>query len=421
MRPSPRTAFVAVVLALSIAAVALVARGGATGLTLTGPTPIRPHPDLAPFQGLGVWVDLYDAGAWRDPAAAVETMAAHGVRTLYLETSNDSRAKAFVAPAKVADFLDAAAAHGIRVVAWYFAGFTDPTLDIARAEAAIRLRTPAGHGFSGFALDIESPAVADVAIRSQRLLQVSAALRAAAGPTYPLGAIVPSPLGLRAHHGYWPSFPWAQIAQIYDTILPMSYFTWGPPGQTGAYESIVTGARLIRAWVGNDLVPIHEIGGLAQHATAAETLGFVQAVRDSGAVGASFYSWTGMKEDQWRALAGVRPIPVGIPALPVRPGLQALGNVPGGDQTHPAAVAYDVIGQAGPRTLRFQLLGAGVSVSVDRRTVANEPAGSETAWRSLSLTIPDALLNDASRNVVTFVPTTDGAVWGVRGVHLGRA
>jgi len=116
--------------------------------------------------------------------------------------------------------------------------------------------------------------------RTQRLLQLSATLRTAAGPTDPLGAIVPSPLGLQAHHGYWPGFPWPQIAQTYDAILPMSYFTWGPRGEIGAYENITGCVRLIRKWVGNDLVPIHEIGGLSQHATADETRGFADAVRD---------------------------------------------------------------------------------------------------------------------------------------------
>ena len=40
------------------------------------------------YRGLGTWVDLYDAKAWDHPASAVSDMRAHGVRTLYLETSN---------------------------------------------------------------------------------------------------------------------------------------------------------------------------------------------------------------------------------------------------------------------------------------------------------------------------------------------
>lgn len=419
---SPRVIFVGVILALTATAVLLVARGGASELTVTGPTAIRANPNIGPFQGLGVWVDLYDAGAWDDPQAAVGQMAAHGVRTLYLQTSNDSRGSAFVAPDKVAAFVDAAHAQGIGVVAWYFAGFRDLSVDAARSEAAIDYVTPAGNRFAGFALDIESPAVSDPALRTQRLLQLSATLRTAAGPTYPLGAIVPSPLGLQTHHGYWPGFPWPQIAQTYDAILPMSYFTWGPRGEIGAYENIAGCVRLIRKWVGNDLVPIHEIGGLAQHATADETRGFVDAVRDTGLIGGSYYSWTGMTEPQWAQLAAVQVNPVGIPALPVRPGSQPLGNLPGGDVTHPHAVAYRAIGQTGDRVLRFDWFGtAGGTVYVEGRDAGTVAPSAEGAWVSQEITVPDAMLNDASPNVITFVPAAGDPSWGVRDVAVRKA
>jgi len=41
---------------------------------------VRPNPNIGPFQGMGVWVDLYDNWAWKHPAAAVADMAAHGAR-----------------------------------------------------------------------------------------------------------------------------------------------------------------------------------------------------------------------------------------------------------------------------------------------------------------------------------------------------
>ena len=43
---------------------------------------------ITAYRGLGTWVDMYDPSAWNDPAAAVKDMAAHGVRTLYIETAN---------------------------------------------------------------------------------------------------------------------------------------------------------------------------------------------------------------------------------------------------------------------------------------------------------------------------------------------
>ena len=133
---------------------------------------LRQDPNIAPFQGMGVWIDIYDDAAWADPAAAVADMAAHGVHTLYLETSNFHRPFPFVDKPGVAAFVDAAHEHGVDVVAWYLPGFLDVGLDAKRSKAAIRFRTDAGNGFDGFALDIEAPDVADADVRTD----------AAAGP-----------------------------------------------------------------------------------------------------------------------------------------------------------------------------------------------------------------------------------------------
>ena len=127
---------------------------------------LRQHPNIGPFQGMGVWVDLYDDAAWADPAAAVADMAANGVRTLYLETSNFNRSFPFVDKQGVAAFVDAAHDDGVQIVAWYLPGFVNVGQDATRSKAAIRFRTDAGNGFDGFALDIENPDVADVSVRT---------------------------------------------------------------------------------------------------------------------------------------------------------------------------------------------------------------------------------------------------------------
>ena len=45
-------------------------------------------------------------------------------------------------------------------------------------------------------------------------LALSAALRAAVGDAYPLGAIVPSAVGMERHPKYWPGFPYARAAAV---------------------------------------------------------------------------------------------------------------------------------------------------------------------------------------------------------------
>jgi hypothetical protein len=264
---------------------------------------VRANPNLEPFRGLGVWVDIYDERAWADPSAAVADMAAHGVRTLFLQTSNADRAGSFVFPEVAATFLDAAHDAGIQVVAWYLPALRDLATDRRRIADAISFRTSRGDAFDGFGLDIESEAVRDPARRTERLVRLSSEIRELAGPRYPLGAIVPSPVRLRDDLAYWPGFPWHELALTYDAILPMTYFTFraNGPAETGAYVAGCVDA--IRTGVGSDAVAIDVIGGLASDAAESETRAFVRILRARGVTGGGWYSWPDTTEDQWAVLA----------------------------------------------------------------------------------------------------------------------
>src|SRR5512132_1092101 len=66
-----------------LAALLLACGAQASGIDLAQPS--RAHP----FHGTGSWVSIYDTRAWRNPERVIETLSAHHVRTLYLETSND--------------------------------------------------------------------------------------------------------------------------------------------------------------------------------------------------------------------------------------------------------------------------------------------------------------------------------------------
>jgi hypothetical protein len=262
--------------------------------------------DVEPYRGLGTWVDLYDR-AWEHPGTAVRRMRARGVRTLYLETSNFSRPSAFVYPDGVARFLDAARRHGIDVVAWYLPGLVDPDRDYRRSMAAIRLRTANGGSFSSFALDIEAPDVRDPHHRTARLLRLSARIRRSLDdPTYPLGAIIPSPRRLQTDPSYWPVFPYARLERSYDVFLPMTYFTWRVHGRAGARWYTTGNIRIIRRQTGDRTVPIHVIGGIGGAATRGETAGFVSAVRERDVIGASYYTFPITSDDDWAALSKIQ-------------------------------------------------------------------------------------------------------------------
>ena len=266
------------------------------------------------YRGLGSWVDIYDVAALADPEGTVAAMVDRGVRTLYIETSNFKRRRTFVHREALERFVDAAHERGLAVVAWYLPGFTRPDVDLRRSLLAIGFRTSSGERFDSFALDIESPEVANPSIRTARLRELSEAIRGAVGEGYPLGAIVPSPRGMQKHPRYWPGFPWADLRRLYDVFVPMTYFTWRTSGPDGARRYSAGNVRIIRRAVGDRNVPIHVIGGISDESTTPEARGFVRAVRELGVLGGSYYDFVGTTPGQWAELARIPDDPGRAPS-----------------------------------------------------------------------------------------------------------
>jgi hypothetical protein len=294
MAASPRSRRLRFLLVAALLSGALVAP--ATRASVTSREP-------AAYAGLGTWVDIFASSTWAQPERAVAAMARDGVRTLYLQTGNYSQRADLVRRRAVGRFVDAAHAAGLRVVAWYLPSFADPAQDRRRALAAIRFRSAEGERFDSFALDIEASLVKPASLRTQRLLRLSAELRAAAGPSYALGAITPGPVGLRRHPAYWPRFPYRQLARYYDVFLPMAYFTDAHVHGSGpARAYLATDVAGIRLRTGNPHVPIHLIGGIAGSMGAADTAGFMRAVADCAPVGYSLYEFPLTRRATWTAL-----------------------------------------------------------------------------------------------------------------------
>lgn len=398
-----------------------------TAALLSPSAPARPGPasaSLEAYRGLGAWVDLFESRAWRRPGAAVADMAAHGVRTLYLETSNYSQRRAIRDPAGVARFIDAAHERGIEVVAWYLPGFDRVKRDLRRSLRAISFRTPDGEAFDSFALDIEASIVTPPSKRTKRLLALSRRIRARAGPDYPLGAIIPSPY--RMDRGKtWPGFPYAQLNAIYDVFLPMAYFTFHVGTEQRVHDEVAASIPLIREGTGDPGVPIHVIGGIADSASGPEVRGFVHAVREHGMLGASLYNWSLTREHDWAELRKVPVNPRQSPSLPVAlPWADALGYLPAGDRTHPAEVFLIAGPMLGARTLSFEAFDiqpGEVEVLANWQPVGPVPAGAD--WSAAhTIVVPDEVIRDSRSNVIGFVSAgvhPDWSDWGVRAISLG--
>lgn len=280
-------------------------REGAAPVADPGTVPIGPSWDSGlrvpgdPFRGFGAWVDVYDDELWADPEGTVARIAERGIRTLYLQTASTSTKRRMIRyPEATARFLDAGRGRGMRTVAWYLPELLGSPKDLRRAVAAATFTTPNGSRFDGVALDIEVTAEADDAVRAQRLLDLSGQVREILGEDYPLGAIVPSPI---RGPDFWPILPLGELAEIYDAILPMAYWTFHVSGEDGAHAFISTSVRMLREQAGPE-VPIHVIGGIADPATPKELRGFVRAVKETGVVGASVYDVDTTDRRGWAVL-----------------------------------------------------------------------------------------------------------------------
>jgi len=299
--------------AVSVALAALILVAGMFAQTPCGPSPtsggvagaidVPPakRTPASPYNGLGVWVDLYDDAVFDYPESAVRDMSARGVRTIYVETSNSGRTYAIKRPASMRRLIRAAHARDMEIVAWYLPTLRYVTRDYDRCKQAIRFRTADGQRFDGFALDIESSAVMPVAERNARLLRLSRSLRAYTGRGYPLGAIIPSPVGIQ-RNGTWVPFPFEGLAAEYDAFLLMGYFTYHGNGAASAYSDTMGNMRILRAQPGCARTPVHIIGGIASRASEAETRAFVKATRDAGCCGASLYDYQTSRSRHWAAL-----------------------------------------------------------------------------------------------------------------------
>ncbi len=261
---------------------------------------------LGPLRGTGVWLDVYDwtheltGGRPSAHPVDVDTMAARGIQTLYIQTAHRRSAADVIEPERLRAFIDKAHAHDMSVVAWYLPTLEDTTVDLRRLVAAARLPV------DGLGVDIESRAVADPAERTRRLLELSARLRQAVG-SRAIAAITPSAVHLQViNPGFWPGFPWPELATTYDALLPMAYWSIRRPEYRSGERYIGENIDRIRASTGRPEVPIHPIGGIADGASPAEVAGMVRAIQARGVLGGSLYDWNTSNDAQWAALRPLR-------------------------------------------------------------------------------------------------------------------
>jgi hypothetical protein len=283
------------------------------------PEPLGPPAgawSLVPHSGLGAWVDVYD---WTlelggpvpsVDADDVDAMAEAGVQTLHIQTAHTrSATPGVMEPERLAPIIQSAHDNQMHVVAWYLPTFEDVDADLQALTESAALDV------GGLAVDIESTAIVDVAERNRRLLDLSERLRAAVGPDKAVAAITPSAVHLDVvNPSYWPAFPWSELADTYDALVPMTYWSIRTGDLKDAQTYTADNLDRIRASIGDSDVPIIPVGGLAEDSTTDDLEGMVVAIDERGSPGGGLYDWATSTPQQWVALAPLRDLQLPVPA-----------------------------------------------------------------------------------------------------------
>ena len=265
---------------------------------------------IAPYAGLGTWVDVYDWSATYTREAGpqvgpetVDLMAAEGVQTLYIQASKHDAPEDVLERDRLLAIISRARAHGLRVVAWYLPTLVDPAADMRRLLAIASLPV------EGLAVDIEARNVTDVAERNRRLVELSRDLRSAL-PGRAIGGIVLPPVVMEeVNPNYWPGFPWREIAPYYDVWQTMGYWTnrKQSSGWRDAYAYTMENVLRLRRNLGLPEAAVHPIGGIGDATSAEDLAGFHRAAVDSASMGGSLYDWRTTSAGLW---PGLRPFRV---------------------------------------------------------------------------------------------------------------
>jgi hypothetical protein len=270
--------------------------------------PIGDRFTMAPYRGLGSWLDVYDWSvtfAKGEPPAgvdAIDRMATAGVQTLFIQAARWDSPTDVVEEDRLRALIAKAHKRGMLVVGWYLPTFEDPAADLRRLRAVAALPV------DGLAVDIESRKVTDVNERNRRLIELSTALRAAL-PGEVIGAIPMEPVLMEdVNPNFWPGFPWRGLAPNYDVWLSMSY--WSNRKADTPYRDpyTYTGMNIDRmrhnlGWLD---APVHALGGIADRTSVEGVQGMVRAAAERGAIGGSLYDYRTTGDALWEPLRAFR-------------------------------------------------------------------------------------------------------------------
>lgn len=246
----------------------------------------------AVFAGTGLWVDIYDETI-KNPPFVVDEAIAHGIQTIYVETSNYHSPADVMYPTQIREMISLAHANNIKVVPWYLPGYRNIALDRRRFAAAVNVG--GADPIDGLGVDIEADIVRNRQLRANRAAAMVKWLRASY-PDLPMAGIVP-----RDALAWWRIFPYATIRANTDAMLPMCYTSrYLTPAQTTAMAAACV--TTIREQTGDPAAPVHVIAGVTDFLKPRLLIAAARGAKSAGAMGFSLYNLETTTPAGWRAI-----------------------------------------------------------------------------------------------------------------------
>lgn len=246
----------------------------------------------AVFAGTGLWVDIYDETI-KNPQFVVDEAIAHGIQTIYVETSNYHSPADVMYPTQIREMISLAHANNIKVVPWYLPGYRNIALDRRRFAAAVNVG--GADPIDGLGVDIEADIVRNRQLRANRAAAMVKWLRVTY-PDLPMAGIVP-----RDALAWWRIFPYATIRANTDAMLPMCYTSrYLTPAQTTAMAAACV--TTIREQTGDPAAPVHVIAGVTDFLKPRLLIAAARGAKSAGAMGFSLYNLETTTPAGWRAI-----------------------------------------------------------------------------------------------------------------------
>jgi hypothetical protein len=261
---------------------------------LPAPAPAAPRAvALDALAGKGMWIWQFKSTEKGDASAIVTKAAAAGLRQLWVRVGDSQ--DGFYGASVLDQLVPQAHAAGISVIGWGFPYMYDPLFDARWTTDALAWRGPDGARLDAFSPDLET--ASEGVMVTERRLQVYLGQVAQASPDRPVIATV-----FRPTDRLWASYPYAAIAPYVDAFAPMVYWGCTEPG-AAATQAIARLAALRPVHVIGQGYNMADEGGRRVPPSADETWRFLDVAHGGGAVGASFWSWQEISEEQWTAMA----------------------------------------------------------------------------------------------------------------------